>query len=79
MLKYGKSANRNEYQNRKKPIFFGTKTENRSKKIAKTAKTENPHAPLINTKLASRSCYYLYKHVEPDINSNKLCTFKNSI
>ena len=71
MLKYGKSANRNEYQNRKNRIFLAQKPKTDLKKIAKTAKTENPHAPLINTKLASRSCYYLYKHVEPDINQKK--------
>ena len=54
-----------------KTEFFWHKNRKPILKIAKTAKTENPHAPLINTKLASRSCYYLYKHVEPDINQKK--------
>ena len=40
MLKYEKSVNRNEHQNR----FFGTKTE---KTFLKIAKTKNPNAPFL--------------------------------
>ena len=56
MLKYGKSANRNEYQNQKTE-FFGHKNRKTDLKIAKTARPKIPMPPsMMNV------ATYLYSH-----------------
>ena len=46
-LKNGKSANRNEHQNRKSDVF-GVETEKTDLKNSQNYRTEYPNAPLLN-------------------------------
>ena len=50
MLKNGKSANRNEHQNRKAEVFW-RKNRKTDLKNSQNHKTENPNAPSLNTDL----------------------------
>ena len=47
MLKNGKSANRDEHQNRKSEVF-GVETEKTDLKNSQNCRTENPNAPFLN-------------------------------